>query len=206
MTLSKRWLFCFSQTLTRSRSGPCIRPSFAFVTAYIFGREYKEGTERTLLTTPLRREYIVAAKMVVVAVWVFGLMVFSLALQSAGAAVFGVGGFAWKHLWAAFGDAFVVTLLLYLTLPLVAWIAMAGRGYLRAMLFAFAMMAVGNGLAVTDISPYYPWNMPIHVVGASWMPIPPSELNAGSWIVALAVFAVGMALAIRQIDVADAAA
>jgi hypothetical protein len=139
-------------------------------------------------------------------VWVFGLAVFSLALQSAGLVVFGVEGFTWGHLWAAFGDALIVTLLLYLTLPFVAWAAMAGRGYLRAMLFAFAMMAVGNGLAVTEVSRYFPWNMPIHVVGASWMPIPPSALDPVSWIVAFAAFAAGMALAIRRIDVADAAA
>lgn len=177
--------------------------TFSFVTAYVFGREYKEGTEKNMLTVPLRREYIIAAKMMVVACWVLALTLFSLALQSAGLAVLGIEGFAWKHVAVALLDSLEVTLLLYLTLPVVAWVAMVGHGYLRAMLFAFAMMMVSNGLATTDASRYFPWNMPIHVVGASWMPIPPSNLVATSWVIAIGVFAVGCGLAIRQIDTAD---
>lgn len=180
--------------------------TFSFATAYVFGREYKEGTARNMLTVPLRREYIVVAKMVVVACWVFGLMLLSFALHSVGFLLLGIDGFAWKHVATALVDALKVTFLIYLTLPLVAWIAMAGRGYLRAMIFAFAMMMVGNGLATTDASRYFPWNMPLFVVGASWMPIPPSNLVPASWVVAIGVFAAGVALATRQIDVADTSA
>ena len=102
--------------------------NLAFIVAYIFGREYKEGTEKNMLTVPIRREYSVIAKMIVVACWVFGLALFAFVLQAGGIAAMGVKGFAWSHVFKSLGDLLQVTLLLYLTLPLVAWIAMAGRG------------------------------------------------------------------------------
>lgn len=178
---------------------------FSFVTAYVFGREYKEDTQKNMLTVPLRREYFIAAKMVVVACWILALTLLSLALHAGGLVLCGVEGFAWKHVATALLDSLEVTLLIYLTLPVVAWITLVGRGYLRAMLFAFAMTMVGNGLATTDISRYFPWNMPILLVGASWMPIPPSSLVAASWAIAVGVFVVGLTLAVRQIDSADTA-
>ena len=118
-------------------------------------------------------------------------------------AAMGVKGFAWSHVWKSLGDLFQVTLILYLTLPLVAWVAMAGRGYLKAMVFALVMMGASNGVATTGLSPYFPWNMPVHVVGASWMPIPPAHLEPVSWAIAVAVFGLGIFLAMRQIDTAD---
>ena len=178
---------------------------FSFVTAYVFGRERKEDTEKNMLTSPVRREYFVAAKMVVVACWVLALTLLSLAAHAAGIALWGVEGFAWSTWRPPWPTSLEVTLLIYLTLPVVAWITLMGRGYLRAMLFAFAMTMVGSGLATTDVSRYFPWNMPIHLVGASWMPVPPSHLIPVSWVIAVGVFVVGMALTIGQIDTADTA-
>jgi hypothetical protein len=71
------------------------------------------------------------------------------------------------------------------------------------MLAAIVFMGLGNSLATTDASPYYPWNMPLHAFGASWMPLPPSGLVVGSWVVAAAVFAAGTAGAMWQLDRAD---
>jgi ABC-type transport system involved in multi-copper enzyme maturation permease subunit len=171
---------------------------FAFVTAYVFGREYKEGTEKNLFTLPVRRGSFVAAKMIVVACWALGLTALSMALHVAGLALLGVPGFAWSHVGAAVLDALEVTVLIYLTLPFVAWITMVGRGYLRPMLFTFAAQIVGSGLATTSVSRYYPWNMGVHLVGASWMPVVSSELVPGSWAIAVGLFIVGMFLSLRR--------
>lgn len=176
---------------------------FTFVTAYVFGREYKERTSKNMLTTPLRREYYVAAKLVVVVCWAFALMLLTLVLHSIALVLLRVPGFSWGVLGGALLDAITVTALLALTLPLVAWITLTGRGYLRAMLFALGVQMAGNALVTTDVSRYWPWNMPVHLVGASWLPVVSGGLPAASWAVAVAVAALGTVLALRRIDIAD---
>jgi hypothetical protein len=52
-------------------------------------------------------------------------------------------------------------------------------------------------------SPWFPWNMPFHVVGASWYPVPPSGLTAGSWAVAAGLFLGGLALLVWRMDQTD---
>jgi bacitracin transport system permease protein len=68
---------------------------FGLVAAYLFGREYVEGTANEMLTLPLRRESFIVAKMVVLAVWVLALTVFSMGAQAVYAALVGVGGPSW---------------------------------------------------------------------------------------------------------------
>lgn len=177
--------------------------TFGLVAAYLFGREFKEGTATTMLTLPVRREYVVLAKLAVLAVWVFGLTLLSVVLQMGVVALLGVSGFAWMHVVRSLTDGLTVSLLLYLTLPVVAWFAMLGKGYLRPMLFSLAMMMVGNALVGTSWSRWFPWNMPLHLVGASWYPIPPSGLVPGSWAVAVGVFLAGLAALVWQIDHTD---
>lgn len=176
---------------------------FSFVAAHVFGSEYKQHTSKNALTLPVRREHVVVAKLIVVATWVLGLTLLSLALQSIGLVLLGTPSFAWSHMWGALTDSLQVSLLLFMTLPFIAWLSVIARGYLHGMLAALAATLVGNGIATTKLSPYFPWNMPIHLVGASWMPIPTMHLTPGSWAVACAACAVGVALLMLRMDSAD---
>jgi ABC-2 type transport system permease protein len=177
--------------------------TFSLVAAYLFTREYKERTAQNVMTLPLRREYTVVAKLVVLAVWVLGLAVLSVVFQSAVVALLGARGFAWSHVMRTLADSLLVSLTIYLTLPLVAWFAMLGRGYLPPMLFALVAMVVGNGIATTAASRWYPWTMGIDLVGASWLPIPQVHLVPASWAVAVIVFAVGVGALAWRVDHAD---
>ena len=179
--------------------------TFGFVTAYLFGREFKEGTAKTMLTLPLRREYFVLAKMLVLAAWVLCLGALSVLVTMGSAVALGAGGFAWTHVLKNVIDTLGVTVLLYLTLPLVAWFAMLGKGYLPPMLYSLAAMMVSNGLVETPLSRWVPWNMPLHLVGASWYPVPPSALTAGSWAIAVIFFLAGLAALVWRVDHADSA-
>lgn len=178
---------------------------FGLVTAYVFGREFGEGTAQTMLTLPLRRVNVVLAKMTVVAVWVSGLTLLSVLLNTVVVALLGASGFAWTHVLKSLTESLEVSALLYLTLPFVAWFAMLGKGYLRPILFSLAMMIFGNALVTTGASRWFPWNMPMHVVGASWYPIPPSNLLPASWVVAVAAFLLGLGVLIWRTDHADSA-
>ena len=179
--------------------------TFGFVTAYLFGREFKEGTAKTMLALPLRREYFVLAKMLVLAAWVLCLGALSVLVTMGSAVALGAGGFAWTHVLKNVIDTLGVTVLLYLTLPLVAWFAMLGKGYLPPMLYSLAAMMVSNGLVETPLSRWVPWNMPLHLVGASWYPVPPSALTAGSWAIAVIFFLAGLAALVWRVDHADSA-
>ncbi len=179
---------------------------FAFVAAYVFGHEFKERTMVSTLTTPVRREYVVLSKMVVLAAWLVVLTLFMLITHVIDLALLGGNtGFAWSLVFKTLGDSMLVTLMFYLVMPLFAWLALWGRGYLRPMLGVIVLMGVGNGLATTDISPYFPVNMPLHAYGTSWMPIPQLGLNSGSWVVLLLAFAAGLAGTIWYVNHADIA-
>lgn len=180
--------------------------TFGFVTAYLFGREFKEGTAKNMLTLPLRREYTVLAKMVVLAAWVLCLGLLSVLVSAGTAVALGVGGFTWMHVLRSVVDTLGVTTLLYLTLPFVAWFAMRGKGYLPPMLYSLVVMMVSNGMVETPLSRWVPWNMPLHLVGASWYPVSPSSLTIGSWVVAVIFFIAGLAALMWRVDHADSAA
>ena len=77
---------------------------FSFVTAYVFGREFKEGTDSAMLTTPVRRETVVLAKMIVLAAWVFGLAALSFIASVTGFAILGLDGFSWSVLVGSLAD------------------------------------------------------------------------------------------------------
>lgn len=178
---------------------------FGFVAAYIFAQEYRERTAAATLTTPVRREYVAGAKMLVLAAWVLGLTLLSMMLGTAGVALAGIGGFTWKLIATTLLDSLEVSLLLYLTLPFVAWLAVAGKGYLRPMLFSVIALMLGNSLISTGAARWFPWDMPVLAVGASWMPVPPMTLVAGSWAVSVAVFAIGLFGLNRQMNRMDVA-
>lgn len=178
--------------------------TFALVASHVFAREFSEGTMHDMLTLPMRREYIVAAKMVVVAVWVAGLALLSIVLTAIVTAALRVDGFAWSYLAQNALDTLKVSFLLFVTLPFVAWFAMSGKGYLRPMLFALATIMVGDGLVGTPVSPWLPWNMPLHLVGASWYPVPPTGMPSAGWLVSLAVFGAGMAACVWRVDHVEA--
>lgn len=177
---------------------------FGLATSYLFGREYTDGTAKNMLTLPVRRESFVAAKMVVLALWVFSLAALSVALQAGLAAVLRLPGFAWRHVWDAAGQSMEIAFLMYLTLPVVAWLAMLERGYLPPMLFSSLMAAVALMPMPGQWARWFPWSMPQALVGSFvGLGLPRPTLVAGSWVVAAGVFLVGTAAVVLYVDRAD---
>jgi ABC-2 type transport system permease protein len=179
---------------------------FGLVAAYLFGREYGEGTVRQMLTLPMRREYSVAAKMVVLAAWVLALTLFSVAVQAGYAGALGLKGFSWALAATTLRESLLVSLLILGTLPFVALMAVIGRGYLAPMVFSALSAMAGLGLAEAGWSRWFPWSMPMAVTGVSmWPPFPIESLVAGSWALIGGVFAAGVAALMWYCDTADSA-
>lgn len=175
----------------------------SLIAAYVFGRELREGTDVASATLPVRRESFVVAKMVVIAVWAVGLGLLAVVAQVAVDIFYlGLDGFAWPYVWRAFVETLYAMLPLYLTLPVVAWLSLTRKGYLRPMIFAAVMFMLASSLIGLDAAAYFPWSMPIVAVGVTWMPLR-GELTVVSWAIAAAVFVVGLLAVMRRVNRAE---
>jgi hypothetical protein len=177
---------------------------FGLMASYLFARELADGTAKNMLTLPVRREWFVVAKMVVLALMVFGLAALSVAVHVVWAAALGLHGFAWEHVWTSMGEAMTIALLMYLTLPVVASLAMLERGYLPPMLFSSLVAGVALMPMPAWWCRWFPWSMPQALAGSFIGPgLAKPTLVAGSWVVATAVFVVGLTAVILYVDRAD---
>jgi ABC-2 type transport system permease protein len=166
---------------------------FGLAAASLFGSEFSDGTAASMFTTPIRRECFVTAKMIVLALWVVGLALTAVASQSIAAVFLGAEGFAWKLVFACLGDSLRVTLLLYLTTPLVALVSMLGRGYIAPMLLSTGLTSLSMTAGFLGWEHWLPWAMPLTVVGGITPPgIIEPELPFISWAILIAFFVLGL--------------
>lgn len=171
------------------------------VEAFVFGREYAEGTAKNMLTLPIPRGTFVAAKLAVAAVWfvvMYGIVyVESIILGF----LIGLPGFS-AHL--LLGNAVVAGRLAWQVLLLgsvPAWIAIIGRGYLAPVGFAVFALLLGNLFAHTGWGPWFPWSIVLITADATGQENP--AIGIGSVVVLLVLF-IGCAIgAFISLDRAD---
>ena len=133
---------------------------FAFVIAWVFGREFSDGTVRYLLALPTSRPAIIAAKLVVVSAWCAALTALITAIGFAAGGALELPGWSaavvlqgLAHVWLGAG----LTLLVVLPLALLAGV---GRGYLAPLGFAMLALILAQVVAVTGRGEYFPWSIP----------------------------------------------
>jgi ABC-2 type transport system permease protein len=177
---------------------------FGLVTAYVFGREYSEGTAKEMLTLPIRRECFVAAKTAILVAWLLGLTLLCVIAQAGGAAILGIDGASWTVAAECLVVSLKVAALIFATMPVVALLAMGGRGYLAPMAYSAVMGALGLGLAEAGWTRWFPWSMQIAVAGMALFPaLPMPGLVTGSWVLMALVFAAGSGGVVGYFDNAD---
>ena len=173
----------------------------SFVVAYVFGREYTEGTAKNLLALPVGRHWFVLAKLVVAAVWWALLVVAVLAESFALVAALGLPGFSTTLAVTAVHDALLAAAIAYLLVPVVAWIAMLGRGYLPPLGFALAILALGNVFSHTGWATWFPWSIVPLYIGAIGQPV--TTIASSSVAVLALTFLAGIAATIAQLRWSD---
>jgi ABC-2 type transport system permease protein len=133
---------------------------FAFITAWVFGREFSDHTAKELLALPTPREVIVGAKFVLSVLWILGLtlLIFVIGL-GIGAAV-GIPGWSLELAWTSFWSLMTTALLTFMLMPFVAWFASAGRGYLPALGWAFATLGLAQVAGMMGWGDWFPWSVP----------------------------------------------
>jgi ABC-type transport system involved in multi-copper enzyme maturation permease subunit len=169
--------------------------AYLIVTAYVFGRDFEDGNIDLILTAPVRRDTVVVARMIVIAI---GVLVLSLAGWGADVAIRAVlaassldPGSA-TTVGAAIGSAIAAIA----TLPLVAWASIRFRGVLPALGLGIAIEVVVLALGWIAFVQPLPWFLPTAIAAggsASWLSVALSVL----------LFVGGMAATLRGLRTVD---
>ena len=172
----------------------------SFIVAYVFGREYDDGTAKNLLALPVSRHWFVIAKLVVAGVWWAVLVVIVLLEALAVGVALGLPGFSASLVLGALQNALLAAGISYLLVPPVAWVTVWARSGVAPIGFAIAMLALGNLFGKTGWAEWFPWSIVPLLIG---MVGTPQTLPAGSYIVLAMTFLVGIAATIAQLRFAD---
>lgn len=173
----------------------------SFIIAYLFGREYADGTAKNLLALPVARHWFVLAKLVVGAFWWFVLVAAVLVEALVIGFVLGLPDLSSALVLRGTGHALVAAGIAYLLAPVIAWITTLGRGYLPPLGFALAMGALGNVFAKTGWALWFPWSIVPLSIGMVGKPV--QALPTGSLFVLGLTFLAGIAATILQTRYAD---
>jgi ABC-2 type transport system permease protein len=171
------------------------------IAAWIFGREYADGTAKNMLTLPVARLHHILAKLVVVLSW-FGLLVTALLVEGLALATWlQLPGWSSEVVLRGVSEVYLSALVVFTLVPSVAWLAIAGRGYFAALGFTILMLVVGNVLGATGWGRWFPWSIVPLFAGVAG---PRHEtLSTGSFAVIALTFAGFLAATIRRLYRAD---
>jgi ABC-2 type transport system permease protein len=172
----------------------------SFIVAFVFGREYVEGTAKNMLTLPLPRSYFVLAKLAVSALWFALLSLWLLPLAFLMGRLVELPGFDPGLFWQVSARMMVASLLAFSACPLVAWIAVSTRGYFAPLGYAIFTLVLASVFGHTGWAPWVPWSIIGLYTGAAGAG---PALVPGSFLVLAATFALGLGLTLGHEALAD---
>ena len=170
------------------------------IVAYVFGREYIEGTAKNMLALPTARSRFVFAKIIVSAIWFAVLTLWIIAESYLVGSILGITGLTTTLFLAAAVKLLVLALMSLCCAVLVAWVAVETRGYFAPLGFSIFTLLLANVFGHTGWGPWVPWSIVGLYSGAAG---PETALGWGSFVVIAATFLIGTALTIRHEVYAD---
>jgi ABC-2 type transport system permease protein len=173
----------------------------SIIAAYVFGREYSQGTSKDMLTLPVGRPWFVLAKLVVTLAWFTFLIVSLIAEGLLVGTSLGLPGFSVALALSSAGDVMFAGLVGFLLVPVVAWIATLGRGYLPPIGFTIFMLVLGNVFGATGWGKWFPWSIVPMLAGMAGPKL--EVITPGSLVVVSLTFVAGVAATILQLRNAD---
>ena len=171
------------------------------IAAFVFGREYADGTAKYVLALPVPRHLFALAKLVVVLTW-FGLLILSLLLEA-----FLVGkllafpGFSLSLAARETSNILLVGLVAWLLVPAVAWIATLGKGYLAPLGFTIFTLVLGMIVGATGWGKWFPWSIVPLFAGVAGPRL--EVLSPLSLVILVLTSAAGVAAVVYQLRYAD---
>lgn len=174
---------------------------FAFLTAWIFGREFADRTVRELLAIPTRRRTIVLGKTIVVFAWAAAIAVWVIVLGLAIGALIGLPGWSTADATRSVAGMALGVLLTIALQTTTAFVAGVGRGYIAPLAWAVATMVAAQFLAVLGWGSWFPWSVPVILAGAGGAEVEP--VSAGGVVLVVVVVVLGLAATIAWWERAD---
>ena len=163
---------------------------FAFLTAWVFGREFADKTVRGLLANPTSRTTIVIAKATVVAIcaglttaWVVGLGLTIGILVD-------IPGWSGSDGPATIGAIILAAVLGIALQSWAAFFASVGRGYIAPLAWTVSMVATAQVLTVLGWGAWFPWAVPALLAGAGGTAVEP--VTPGGLVVLIGVAIAGV--------------
>ena len=164
---------------------------FAFLTAWVFGREFADRTVRGLLAVQTRRRAIVIGKAIVIAAWSAAIALWVIALGLAIGAIVGLPGWSQEDAAKALAGMALGALLTIALQTTTAFFAGAGRGYIAPLAWAVAMIVASQILAVLGWGNWFPWSVPAILAGAGGVAVEPVSIGGVLLVVAVALVGLG---------------
>ncbi|MDQ3006735.1 MAG: ABC transporter permease [Chloroflexota bacterium] len=163
---------------------------FSIITIWVFGREFSDHTAKELMALPTSREAIVAAKFIVIAVWVLVLTILIFLIGLAVGKLVVIPGWSAELACSAGVDVLGVAALVTALLPFVALLASVGRGYLPPFGWTILTVVLAQIAAITGWGDWFPWSVPALFSGAAG---PRSELmGLHSYIIVILASLIGL--------------
>jgi ABC-2 type transport system permease protein len=163
---------------------------FSIITAWVFGREFADRTVKELLALPTPRSVIVVSKFVIIGLWVLLLSLLIFAAGLIAGWLVDIPGWSSTLLWSSFGTYMLIVCLTYMLLPVVAFIASIGRGYLSPLGWTFLAMALAQIAGVLGWGEWFPWTVPGLLSALTGTPV--EALGIHSYVVVFLTFAAGL--------------
>jgi len=140
---------------------------FAFLTAWLFGREFADRTVRGLLAIPTPRPAIVVAKLIVLTVWCGAISSWILVLGMGVGVLVGLPGWSSSLALSTVGSSAVAAGMCIALQTTTAFVAGVGRGYIPPLGWTVLVMALAQVLGALGWAAWFPWAVPLLVVGAA---------------------------------------
>lgn len=139
---------------------------FSIITIWVFGREFSDRTAKELLALPTPREVIVGAKFIVSTVWALLLTLFIFVFGLLVGTLVEIPGWSMSLLQSAFIDITGTAILVIALLPIVAFVASIGKGYMPPFGWIIFSVAMAQIAVITGWGEWFPWAVPALFSGA----------------------------------------
>lgn len=162
---------------------------FGFVSSWIFGREYSDGTAKDLLSLPTSRSKILNAKFIIYVIWCFVLVLSNLLIGLLLGLIFKLPSLDSILMSSQLIDYFITTLITVLIGTPIAFFAIWGKGYLAPLGFVALTLVIAQIIGATGYGSYFPWSIPGLYSGAGGEY--KNQLSALSYLILLITCIVG---------------